>query len=104
MAVDSDTKKYLDEVKKGKPRRFVMICKGVKILSLVVFKKGTVEKYKKQAKQEGTGQFFHGVVDGKGQNISFKLLTSDGYDKPPGKDLILKDFLKTEAGMQFKPA
>ena len=38
MAVDADTKKYLDEVKKGKARRFVMICKGVKILSLVVYK------------------------------------------------------------------
>ena len=104
MAVDADTNKYLEEVKKGKPRRFVMICKGVNILSLVVYKKGTVEKYKKEAKQDGKGQFYHGVVDGKGQNISFKLQTSDGYDKPPGKDLVLKEFLKSEAGMQFKPA
>ncbi len=103
MAVDADTKKYLEEVKKGKPRRFVMICKGVKILSMIVFKKGTVEKYKKQAKQEGKGQFYHGVVDGKGVAISFKLCRSDGFDKPPGKDLVLKDFLKTEADMKFKP-
>jgi cellobiose-specific phosphotransferase system component IIA len=103
MAVDTDTKKYLEEVKKGKPRRFVMICKGVKILSMIVFKKGTVEKYKKQAKEEGKGQFYHGVVDGKGMSISFKLCRSDGYEKPPGKELILKDFLKTEADMKFKP-
>jgi hypothetical protein len=104
MAVDADTKKYLEEVKKGKPRRFVMICKGVKILSMIVFKKGTVEKYKKQAKEEGKGQFYHGVVDGKGMDISFKLCRSDGYEKPPGKELILKDFLKSQADMKFKPA
>jgi hypothetical protein len=103
MAVDADTKKHLEDVKKGKPRRFVMICKGVKIVSLIVYKKGTVEKYKKQAKEEGKGQFYHGVVDGKGVNISFKLLRNDGFDKPPGKEIILKDFLKTEADIPFKP-
>ena len=103
MAVDADTKKFLEEVKKGKPRRFVMICKGVKILSLIVYKKGTLDKYKKQAKAEGKGQFYHGVVDGKGVNIAFKLAASDGYDSPPGKELILKDFLASEAEMKFKP-
>lgn len=103
MPADDDTKKFLEEVKKGKPRRFVMICKGVKILSLIVYKKGTVEKYKKQAKEEGKGQFYHGVVDGKGVNVTFKLALSDGYDKPPGKELILKDFLSTETGIKFKP-
>lgn len=43
MPVDSDTKMYLDEVKKGKPRKFVMICKGGKMLSMIVYKKGGVE-------------------------------------------------------------
>lgn len=103
MAVDADTKKYLEEVKKGKARKFVMICKGVKILSLIIYKKGNVEKYKKQAKEESKGQFYHGVVSGQGQSISFNLLRSDGFDKPPGKELILKDFLKSEADMKFKP-
>lgn len=103
MALDKETTKYLGEVKKGKPRNFVMICKGVKILSLIIYKKGTVEKYKKQAKQEGKGQFYHGVVDGTGININFKLLRSDGYDKPPGKELILKDFLKVNSDTKFKP-
>lgn len=103
MAVDSDTKKALDEVKKGKTRRFVMICKGVKILSLVVYKKGSLEKYKKEAKQEGKGQFYHGIVEGKGVNVTFKLAAADGYDKPPGKELMLKDFLTSEAGVKFKP-
>jgi len=57
-----------------------MICKGVKILSMFVYKKGTVEKYKKQAKQEGRGQFYHGVVNGKGLEIAFNLSSSDGFD------------------------
>lgn len=103
MALDADSIAYLEDVKKGKPRRFVMICKGVRIVSLVVYKKGTVERYKKQAKEEGKGQFYHGVVDGKGLNIAFKLCREDGYEKPPGKELILKDFLSTEAGIRFKP-
>jgi hypothetical protein len=104
MPLDADTKKYLDEVKKGKPRKFAMIMKGEKILSLIVYKKGTVEKYKKQAKEEGKGQFYFGVVDGKGQDISFKLSVADGFDEPPGKDVKLKAFLAEEAGMKFKPA
>jgi cellobiose-specific phosphotransferase system component IIA len=103
MSLDADSIDYLDDVKKGKPRRFVMICKGVQIKSLVVYKKGSVERYKKQAKEEGTGQFYHGVIDGKGVDIAFKLCRSDGYEKPPGKELILKDYLNTQAGMRFKP-
>jgi hypothetical protein len=103
MAVDSETKKYLEEVKKGKARKFVMICRGVKILSLVVYKKGSLERFKKQAKEEGKGKFYHGVVDGKGLNIHFKLRRSDGYEKPPSKELILKDYLLSEADMRFKP-
>ena len=100
---DADTIKFLDEVKKGKPRNFVMICKGVKIVSLIVYKKGTVEKFKKQAKEQGKGQFYHGVVDGKGVDLAFKLSKSDGYEKPPGKELTLKDHLKTECGLKVKP-
>ena len=103
MALDAESLKYLDEAKKGKPRRFAMIMKGEKILSLFVFKKGTVDKYKKKAKEEGKGQFYHGVIDGKGQNISFKLCKADGFDKPPGKDVKLKAFLSDEAGIKSKP-
>ena len=103
MPVDADTKSFLEDVKKGKPRRFVMICKGAEIQSLIVYKKGAVEKYKKQAKETGKGQFYHGVVDGKGADICFKLLRGDGYEKPPGKDIVLKEFLSSEADMKFKP-
>ena len=104
MSLDADSIDYLDDVKKGKPRRFVMICKGVRIMSMVVYKKGTVERYKKQAKEEGKGQFYHGVIEGKGLDITFKLCRADGYDKPPGKEIILKDFLSTETGIRFKPS
>jgi hypothetical protein len=103
MGIDIDSKKFLEEAKKGKPRRFAMTMKGETILSLIVYKKGSVEKYKKQAKEEGTGQFYHGVIDGKGQNIVFYLCRADGFEEPPGKDAKLKMFLKDEAGMQFKP-
>jgi len=103
MPVDTDTKKFLEDVRKGKPRRFVIICKGIKIPSMFVYRKGTVESYKKKAKDEGKGQFYHGVVTGKGENIVFNPRRDDGYEKPPGKELILKDFLKSEAGLKFKP-
>jgi hypothetical protein len=104
MSLDADSIGYLDDVKKGKPRRFVMICKGVRIMSMVVYKKGTVERYKKQAKEEGKGQFYHGVIEGKGLEITFKMCRADGYEKPPGKEIILKDFLSTETGIRFKPS
>jgi hypothetical protein len=103
MALDSDSLKYLEEVKKGKPRRFAMVMKGEKIVTLVLFKKGSLERYKKEAKEEGTGRFYHGVIDGKGQNIVFKLCRADGFDEPPGKDTKLRVFLKEEADLQFQP-
>src|SRR5688572_32349679 len=37
---DADTKDFLEDVKKGKPRRFVMVCKGAQIQSLILYKKG----------------------------------------------------------------
>jgi hypothetical protein len=103
MPLDAETIGFLEDVKKGKPRRFVLITKGETIVSLVVYKKGSVEKYKKEAKEEGKGELYFGVVDGKGQNISFKLCTADGFDKAPGKDSKLKAFLKDEADLKFKP-
>jgi hypothetical protein len=103
MALDGDSQKYLGEVRKGKPRRFAMIMKGEKIMNLVVFKKGSLDKYKKQAKESGAGQFYHGVIDGKGQNITFKLSQFDGFEEAPGKDIKLKMFLNEESGLKFHP-
>jgi hypothetical protein len=103
MTLDLDTMKYLEDVKRGKARRFVMIMKGEKIINLIVFKKGSLEKYRKEAKEEGAGQFYHGIVDGKGMNIVFKLSTVDGFTEPPGKNLKLKMYLTEESGIRFKP-
>ena len=103
MALDAATMKCLEEAKKGKPRRFVMVMKGERIVSMVLFKKGSLDKYKKQARDEGKGLVYHGVVDGKGQNIAFTLCRADGFEDAPGKDVKLKAYLKEEAGMQFKP-
>jgi len=52
-SVSNDSKAYLDDVKKGKSRKFAMICKGTEVVSLVVYKKGGVEKRKKEAKEAG---------------------------------------------------
>ena len=79
--MDSESLKHLEEAKKGKLRRFVIILKGVKILSMVIFKRGSVSKYKKEAKKEAKGQFFHGIISGKGKksysNSAPKTATRD---------------------------
>lgn len=104
MAVDDGTLKCLDEAKKGKPRRFVMISKGAKILSLILYKKGSIEKYKKQAKDEAKGSFYFGVVDGGGAELRFNLSSTDGFTDAPVKDQVLKAFLSEEADFTCKPS
>jgi hypothetical protein len=102
--LSQDTIDNLGEVKKGKPRRFVMLCKGASIVNLIVFKKGSVEKYKKEAKEAGTGLFFSGIVDGRAADIHFKLSLTEYGDKPPVKDLILKTFLEEKGEFKCKPS
>jgi hypothetical protein len=102
--VDKDTIEQLDQVKKGKPRKFVMICKGASVITLVVYKRGSVEKYKKEAKKAGKGQIYYGKVDGKGMDITFQLAVSDGFDKEPVKPSILRTFLEESADFKCKPS
>ncbi len=80
-----------------------MICKGTAVVSLVIYKKGNVEKRRKEAKEAGKGQFCHGIVDGKGVNIRFVLARADGYDSEPVKPTSLKGFLADEADFSCKP-
>lgn len=94
---------YLQEAKKGKPRKFAMICKGTSVVSLVVYKKGNVEKHKKEAKQSGKGQFYFGFVDGKGVDIRFVLARSDGFESSPVKTSVMKSFLEDSADLKCKP-
>ncbi len=101
--LSSETIGYLEEVKKGKARKFAMICKGTSVISLVVYKKGNVEKRKKEAKEQGRGQFYFGIVDGKGMDIRFVLAREDGFESPPVKSVVLKGFLEEKADLKFKP-
>lgn len=101
-AIDKDTRAELEHVKKGKSRRFVLLTKGASIVSLVVYKKGSVESFKKQAKEAGTGQLCYGIVTGPAPDVVFQLAAADGFDKAPVKGLVLKQFLE-EAGFKFKP-
>jgi hypothetical protein len=94
----------LDQVRKGKPRKFVMLCKGPKIIGLVVFKKGPYEKHIKAAKKaSGSGMPFYGVIEGRGPNINFKLSRADGFDKEPVKTTVLRTFLADEADYKAMP-
>ncbi|MCE9603732.1 MAG: hypothetical protein K8U03_02390 [Planctomycetia bacterium] len=103
MAVSPETKDFLDEAKKGKPRKFVMLVKGTTIVSLVVYKKGNATKFIKQAKEDGKGIPCFGLITGRGMDLNFQLAVSDGFEKPPIKDLILKKFLEEEAEFKCKP-
>ena len=83
-AMSKESIAMLDDVRKGKPRKFAMICKGTKVISLVVYKKGNVEqkkkKKKKEAKESGKGEFYFGIIDGRGMDVSFKLARADGFE------------------------
>jgi hypothetical protein len=103
LGIGEDTLEQLEQVKKGKPRKFVMICKGPTVVSLVVFKKGSFEKYKKQAKEGGKGQIYFGVVNGDGMEIIFQLARADGFDKQPVKGPVLKSFLVDNGGFKCRP-
>lgn len=102
-SLSEETIDYLEEVKKGKPRKFAMICKGPNVVSLVVYKKGNVEKRRKEAKEQGKGQFYFGIVDGKGMDIRFVLARADGFESAPVKSTVLKNFLAESADLKFKP-
>jgi hypothetical protein len=102
--IDAESQKFLQDVKKGKPRKFVMIKEGVQIDRLYVFKKGPFDRYVRMAKQDGVrGQAFWGVVRGDGNDIHFELSRADGFNEPPGKEIRLKEFLKEETSFKFDP-
>ena len=93
----------LEEARQGKTRKFVLVCKGAAIQSLVVYKKGSVDKYIREAKESGGGQASYGVITGKGANLNFKLARSDGFDKAPTKSQTLRDFIAEHGELTLKP-
>ena len=103
LKLDDETLDHLDAVRKGKPRRFVMIVKGARVISLVVYKRGSLSSFKRQAKEAGRGVVVHGLVDGQGTNINFKLAREDGFDRAPVKTAVLREFLNEQSEYRFKP-
>lgn len=103
--IGEDTTKFLEEAKKGKPRSFLMICKGVNLRYLLVKKKAIKKSEIADAKKLGyKGEAYIGVITGKGMELVFNLSTADGYDSEPCKEKVLKDFLEEHAEIKAKPS
>lgn len=104
MALNPETVKTLELVKKsGKPCKFVLISKGADIVSVVVYRRGSDDGRIREAKEAGSGNTSCGVVDGKGANLSFKLLRADGYNNAPVKNVAFKNFLNDGNDLKVKP-
>ncbi|MFO0906697.1 MAG: hypothetical protein U0939_27075 [Pirellulales bacterium] len=103
ICITEDSIALLKDVSKGKPRRFVMLCKGQDVACLVLFKKGSVERHLTEARSLGSGQPCYGVVDGVGKNLSFKLARSEGFEKEPTRAAVLKRFLADHADLACTP-
>lgn len=99
-----DTQKFLEEAKKGKPRAFLLICKGPKVRYLKVKKKPIKKGEISEAKKLGyKGDAYIGVITGTGMALVFNLAVADGYESEPCKDKALKDFLEEHADFKAKP-
>lgn len=107
VTIDAETRaQLLGAVKKKKARKFVLITKGAKIVTLVVFKKGPYGPKVLKAKSEGfKGTPTCGVIVGSGVQLNFRLagnsdvsnaMRTEGnvYDGEPCKISKLKKFLK----------
>ena len=97
--------KFLDQAKKGKPRTFLLVCKGNRVKYLAVKKKPVKKSELVEAKKSGyKGEGYFGVITGQGMNLVFNLSEEDGYTGAPCKAKSLKNFLKEHADFECKPA
>lgn len=115
LGIDAESLEMLEsEVKKGKARKFILICKGAQIKKLIVFKKGPYHTRIQKAKSEGfKGDAICGIVTGSGVNLSFQLagnkevadaMSVDSVvDGEPTKITKLKEFL-ADNNLTRKPA
>lgn len=96
MPLEKDSEKCLLSVKdSGKPCYFVLVKKSNEVTGLVASRKGTPDSRKQMARnQVSGGELSWGVVEGKGANLSFKLLSTDGFNDTPIKDSKLRSFLE----------
>src|SRR5262245_4137357 len=95
--LSQETLDGLDDVRIGKPRRFVLISQGDRVVSLVVYKTGKLDKRLREARESGRGKVSYGVVDGQGVNLTFKLAKADGFLEAPIRESALKSFLSDAA-------
>jgi hypothetical protein len=114
LPVDAESLEMLEsEVKKGKARKFILICKGAQIKKLIVFKKGPYNTRLQKAKKDGfRGEAVCGIVTGSGENLRFQLAGTKevagamSVDRPvegePTKTTKLKEFL-AENNLKRKP-
>lgn len=103
--MDSESLKYMEDVKKKKPRKFVLIYKGVEILQLLVFRKGQFSTRLQRALKEGPkgpGRCW-GIAIGNGMDVVFQMSTDEGFTQDPVKPLTLKSYLKDQTGTAYKP-
>ncbi|MFO0818118.1 MAG: hypothetical protein U1A77_09275 [Pirellulales bacterium] len=103
--IDEDSLKLLGDLSKGKARKFVLVYKGAQPTALVLFKKGSVTKYEKEAKTlaGGGGKTCYGVAEGSGKKLVFQLATTDGFKEAPVRDEALKKFLSEHADLACQP-
>lgn len=102
--MDDESLSFLEQVRKGKSRNFVLSMKGNKVRSMVVKKKPIKEKDRKAARGEGF-QPIYGVASGMGAKITFTIARADGFDEKAAdrKTEKLKKFLSSQTGKVFKP-
>jgi len=102
--MDDESLSFLEQVRKGKSRNFVLSMKGNKVRSMVVKKKPIKEKERKAARGEGFQPIF-GVASGMGAKITFTIARADGFDEKAAerKTEKLKKFLSSQTGKVFKP-
>lgn len=103
--MDEESLGFLEQVRKGKSRNFLLSMKGNKVRSMVVKKKPIKERDRKEARGGGFQPVF-GVATGTGSNITFNVARSDGFDEKTSgtKTEKLKKFLKEQTGKPFKPS
>lgn len=103
--IDEKSKKLLDQVKKGKDRKFVLIIKGASVKKLIIFKEGSFSGHIQNAKKEGyKGNAYWGEALCRGTTVAFQMTRADGFDRPPGKEKILKTFILEETQLKVMPA
>ena len=97
------TEKFLEDVKKGRTRSFLMICKGAKVQYLAAHKKPFKPAKAAAAKNAGfKGDAYIGTVSGKGAQFVFHLLKADSASAPV-KDMAVKEFLGEHTKFQVYP-